>query len=78
MVPFSDTFKDRNQVDIFTIKISRCNSSTIGENSWDIHISNSNHRSRHVLVTATDSDEGIDVVTTHSRLDGVRDDVTRC
>ena len=63
---------------MIAIKISRCNGSTIGENCWNIHISNGNHRTRHVLVTATDSDEGIHIVTTHSRLNGVRDDITRC
>ena len=33
------------------------------QNSWNIHIGNGNHRTRHVLITATDSYKGIHVVT---------------
>ncbi len=51
--------QDRNQVNVFAIKISRCNGSTMGEKYWNSLIGNGNHRTRHVLVTATDSDEGI-------------------
>ena len=61
--------RGKKGVNVFSIKISRCNSPTVGKNSWDIHISNGNHGTRHVLITATDSDEGIHVVTTHSCLD---------
>ena len=77
VVPFSDTLKNRNQVNVFSIQFSRGNSTTVSENSWDIHIGNGNHGTRHVLVTPPDSYKCIDVMTTHSCFDRVRDDIAR-
>ena len=78
VVPFTDTFENRNQVDILTVKVTWCNGTTIGKNRWNIHVSNGNHRTRHVLITTTNSNKGIDVVTTHSCFDWVGNDITRC
>ena len=77
MVPFPDPFENRNQVDILTVQITWSNGSSVGKNSRNIHVGNGNHRSWHVLVTATDGHKGIHVVPPHSRFDRVRNDITR-
>ena len=77
MVPFPDSFKNRNQVDILTVKVTWCNGTTVGKNRWNIHVSNSNHRTRHILITTTDSYKGINIVTTHSCFDRVSNNITR-
>ena len=76
MVPFPDTFENRNQVDIFSIEIPWSNGPTISKDRWNIHIGNGNHRTRHVLITTTDGYKGIHVVTPHSRFDRIRNDIT--
>ena len=76
MVPLPDTFKYRNQVNVFPVKIPRCNGSSISENSWNIHVSDGNHGARHILITAPDSDEGIHIMSAHGSFDRVCDDVT--
>ena len=77
MIPFPNSFENRNQVDIFPIEIPWSNSPTISKDRWDIHIGNGNHRSRHVLITAPDGHKGIHVVTTHRCFDRIRNDVAR-
>ena len=75
MVPFPNSFKDRNQVNILAVQIPRRNRSAVGKDSRNIHISNGNHGARHIFITAPDSYKGIHIMPTHCSLDGVCDDV---
>ena len=75
MVPLPDTFKYGNQVNVLAVQIARCNGSAVGKDSWNIHISNGNHGARHILITASDSHEGIHIVATHGCLNRVRNNV---
>ncbi|KXT72786.1 hypothetical protein STRDD10_01774 [Streptococcus sp. DD10] len=77
VVPFSDSFKDGNEVDVFSVKISWCNGPSIGKDSWNIHVGNGNHGAWHVFVTAPNRYKGIHIVSTHGSFDRVRDNVTR-
>ena len=78
VIPFPNSFENRNQVDIFSIEIPWSNSPTISKDRWDIHIGNGNHGTRHVLITAPDGYKSINVVTTHSCFDRIRNDIARC
>ena len=75
MVPFPDSFKDRNQVNVLAVQIPWRNRSAVGKDSRNIHVSNSNHRARHIFITAPDSYKGIHIMPAHGSLDGVCDDV---
>ena len=77
MIPFPDTFENRNQVDIFSIEIPWSNGPTVTKDSWNIHISDGNQRAWHIFITTTDSDKSINIMTTHGCLNGVSDDIPR-